>query len=105
MEGKWSQAEAPFPWHHDHCHSRETKAGRAVGVLVTFLIRKKWWEVFKVSVCLYLTWLKDDESQRPPNLLPKNLNTTGVLPKLSFLPARAELGLIPPLQCLYENCM
>lgn len=27
-----------------------------------FLIRKKCWEMFKVSVCLNLTWLKDDES-------------------------------------------
>lgn len=25
-------------------------------------IRKKWWEMFQVSVCLNLTWLKDDES-------------------------------------------
>lgn len=27
-----------------------------------FFIRKKWWEMFKVSVCLYLMWLKNDES-------------------------------------------
>lgn len=33
--GETSQAETLFPWQvsHDHCYSREIKAGRAVGVL------------------------------------------------------------------------
>lgn len=63
MEGKWSQAEALFPWQVSLAPwalLQHRNQGR--GSPTRFLSRKGWWEVFEVSVCLYLTRFKDDES-------------------------------------------
>lgn len=53
--------------HHNHCYSKETKAGRAALVLDVFSPGgKKQWKMFKVIFCLNLTWLCDDERGKNP---------------------------------------
>lgn len=55
--GRGTSPKAPRPL------LQQRKQGRqGCGSPTHFLIRKKGREMFKVSVCLNLTWLKDDES-------------------------------------------